>query len=61
MFFIFRGWRAALLPISAALVTTAGALLILYGITQITDVASYGLDVIILFGVALAVDYSLLT
>ena len=29
LFFIFRGWRAALLPLSAALVTTAGALLIL--------------------------------
>jgi RND superfamily putative drug exporter len=60
LFFIFRGWRAALLPISAALVTTAGALLILYGITQLTDVATYALDVITLFGLALAVDYSLL-
>jgi RND superfamily putative drug exporter len=60
LFFIFRGWRAALLPIFAALVTLAGALLILYGITQFTDVANYALDVIILFGLALAVDYSLL-
>jgi RND superfamily putative drug exporter len=60
LFFIFRGWRAAVLPLFSALVTTAGALLILYGITQLTDVATYALDVIILFGLALAVDYSLL-
>src|SRR5262249_27413346 len=28
LFFIFRGWRAAMLPIAAALVTTAGALIL---------------------------------
>jgi RND superfamily putative drug exporter len=60
LFFVFRGVRAALLPIAAALVTTAGALLLLFGITNVTDVASYAVDVVILFGLALAVDYSLL-
>ena len=60
MFFIFGGLRAALLPIFAALVTTAGALLLLLGITHLTDVATYAFDVITLFGLALAVDYSLL-
>jgi RND superfamily putative drug exporter len=59
LFFIFGGLRAALLPIFAALATTAGALLLL-GMTHLTDVASYAVDVIILFGLALAVDYSLL-
>jgi putative drug exporter of the RND superfamily len=57
---VFRGWRAAVLPIFAALVTSAGALLLLLGVTHITDVASYAVDVVILFGLALAVDYSLL-
>jgi RND superfamily putative drug exporter len=33
---------------------------LLLGVTQLTDVASYALDVVILFGLALAVDYSLL-
>jgi putative drug exporter of the RND superfamily len=50
LFFIFRGWRAAMLPIAAALVTTAGALILLMGMTHVTSVAQYAVDVIILFG-----------
>jgi len=60
LFFIFGGLRAALLPIAAALATTAGALILLMGMTHVTDVAAYSVDVITLFGLALAVDYSLL-
>ncbi len=60
LFFIFRGWRPALLPIFAALATIAGALLLLLAMTHVTAVATYATDVIILFGLALAVDYSLL-
>jgi len=60
LFFIFRGWRAAMLPIAAALGTTAGALILLMAMTHVTDMASYSVDVITLFGLALAVDYSLL-
>jgi RND superfamily putative drug exporter len=60
LFFIFRGWRAALLPIAAALSTVSGALILLMGMTHVTDVAQYSVDVITLFGLALAVDYSLL-
>jgi RND superfamily putative drug exporter len=59
LFFIFGGLRAALLPIFAALATTAGALILLMAMTHVTDVAPYAVDVIILFGLALAVDYSL--
>jgi RND superfamily putative drug exporter len=60
LFFIFRGWRAAMLPIAAALGTTAGALILLMGMTHVTSMAQYSVDVITLFGLALAVDYSLL-
>jgi putative drug exporter of the RND superfamily len=60
LLFIFRGWRPALLPIFAALATVSGALLLLLGMTHLTTVATYATDVIILFGLALAVDYSLL-
>src|SRR3954452_8776327 len=60
LFFVFHGVRAALLPLAAALVTTAGALLPLLAVSYATDVASYAVDVVILFGLALAVDYSLL-
>ncbi|MBO0865885.1 MAG: MMPL family transporter, partial [Mycobacterium sp.] len=58
--FIFGGLRAALLPIVGALVTSAGALTLLLGMTHLTNVASYAVDVILLFGLGLAVDYSLL-
>jgi len=58
--FIFGGLRAALLPIIAALAATAGTLLELLGVTYVTDVAPYAIDVVTLLGLGLAVDYSLL-
>jgi RND superfamily putative drug exporter len=57
---VFRGVRMALIPLASALVTIAGALLLLLGMAQVMDVGSYAVDVVILFGIALAVDYSLL-
>jgi putative drug exporter of the RND superfamily len=57
---VFRGLRAALLPILGSLVTVAGALLLLRAATGITDVSGYAVDVVALFGLALSVDYSLL-
>jgi RND superfamily putative drug exporter len=57
---VFRGLRAALIPVFGALVTVAGALLLLLGVTTFSDVGSYAIDVVALFGIALAVDYSLL-
>ena len=60
LFFIFRGWRAAVLPLAAALSTVSGARILLMAMTHVTDVAPYAVDVITLFGLALAVDYSLL-
>jgi len=57
---VFRGVRAALIPVLGALVTVSGALLLLLGVTKFIDVASYAVDVVLLFGIALAVDYSLL-
>jgi RND superfamily putative drug exporter len=57
---IFRGVRAALMPLASALVTIAGALLLLLGITSFVNIAGYAVDVVVLFGLALSVDYSLL-
>jgi RND superfamily putative drug exporter len=57
---VFRGFRPALIPILGGLVTVSGALLLLLGITKFIDVSFYAVDVIALFGIALAVDYSLL-
>jgi RND superfamily putative drug exporter len=58
--FIFRGVRAALMPVLSALVTVAGALLLLLAATHVVDVSSYAVDTVVLFGLGLAVDYSLL-
>src|SRR4051794_3739904 len=60
LFFVFRGWRPALLPLGAALATVTGALLALLAATRFVDVAGDAVDVAVLFGLALAVDYSLL-
>ena len=57
---IFRGVRAALLPVIGALVTVAGALLLLLAATGVMEVSTYAADVVALFGLGLAVDYSLL-
>jgi RND superfamily putative drug exporter len=60
LIFVFRGVRVALIPLAGALVTVAGAMLLLLGVTHVTEVGSYAMDVVTLFGIALAVDYSLL-
>jgi RND superfamily putative drug exporter len=57
---VFRGLRAALLPVLGALVTVAGALLLLLVVTGVINVSGYAVDVVALFGLALSVDYSLL-
>jgi putative drug exporter of the RND superfamily len=57
---VFRGWRIALIPLAGGLVTIAGALLLLRATTEVMDVGTYAVDVVVLFGIALAVDYSLL-
>src|SRR5215469_11808015 len=60
LFFIFGGLRAALLSIFATLAASAGAFIPLLGVTYATNLASYALDVVLLLGIGLAVDYSLL-
>ena len=45
LFFIFRGWRAALLPLAAALATVSGALILLMAMTYVTDVATYSVEI----------------
>jgi RND superfamily putative drug exporter len=60
LLFVFRGWRSALLPLAGALATVAGALLLLRAATNLVDIAGYAVDVVVLFGLALSVDYSLL-
>jgi len=58
--FIFGGLRAALLPVFGALAAATGTLMVLLGVTYVTDVSPYAVDVVMLLGLGLAVDYSLL-
>jgi len=60
LFFIFGGLRAALLPLIAGLSAMAATFIPLFGATYVTGLAPYALDVVMLFGLGLAVDYSLL-
>jgi RND superfamily putative drug exporter len=61
LFFIFgRKLRAALLLVVAGLAVSAGTCLALLGVTYVTSLAPYALDVVMLLGLGLAVDYSLL-
>jgi len=58
--FIFRGLRAALVPIIASLAAMATTFIALLGVTGVTSLAPYATDVVMLLGLGLAVDYSLL-
>ena len=60
LFFIFRGLRAALVPIIASLAAMATTFIALLGVTYLTPLAPYATDVVMLLGLGLAVDYSLL-
>jgi putative drug exporter of the RND superfamily len=57
---VFRGIAAAVTPLLVAVVAVAGALLILLGVSEVTDISAYSVNVITMLGLGLAVDYSLL-
>jgi RND superfamily putative drug exporter len=60
LFLVFRGFVAAVTPLLVAAVAVAGALLILLGVSHVTDISAYSVNVITMLGLGLAVDYSLL-
>jgi RND superfamily putative drug exporter len=57
---IFRGFLAASVPLAVAVVAVAGALLILLGVSELTEISAYSVNVVTMLGLGLAVDYSLL-
>ena len=57
---IFGGLYAALLPLSIGLIAIVGSLAILRGLTLVTDVSVFALNLTMALGLALAIDYSLL-
>ncbi|WP_260726160.1 MMPL family transporter [Dactylosporangium roseum] len=57
---IFGGVIAASLPLAVAIAGVTGSLLLLLGLSHVTKVSEYSLNVVTLLGIGLAVDYSLL-
>lgn len=57
---VFRGVVAALLPLLLGGFSVLVSFLVLRGLVEVTSVVEYALNVIILIGLGLAVDYSLL-
>ncbi|MFL6239707.1 MAG: MMPL family transporter [Actinomycetes bacterium] len=58
---VFGGVAAASLPLIAALVAVAGSLLLLLLASLVMDVAVFAVNIITLYGLGLAIDYTLLT
>lgn len=57
---IFGGLYAALLPLVVGVFSILGAMAILRGLTCLTDVSIFALNLAVALGLALAIDYSLL-
>ncbi|MFK4064847.1 MMPL family transporter [Streptomyces sp. NPDC029674] len=57
---IFGGLRAAGLPLLVTVSGVAGAFLILYGFSLVTDISVYAVQIVTMLGLGLAVDYALL-
>ncbi|GAA2622507.1 MMPL family transporter [Streptomyces vastus] len=57
---IFRGFVAPVLPLVVAVMSVAGTLLLLLGLSTLTDLSEYSVNVVTMVGLGLAVDYSLL-
>ncbi|HEX6873464.1 MAG TPA: MMPL family transporter [Micromonosporaceae bacterium] len=57
---IFGGVLAASLPVSVAIVAVSATMLALLGVSAITPVGEYSLNIVTLLGIGLAVDYALL-
>jgi RND superfamily putative drug exporter len=57
---ILGGFVAGLIPLAAALATVSVTLLGLFGLTTLTGVSEFTVNVVTLLGIGLAVDYALL-
>ncbi len=56
----FGGVVAASLPLAVAIVGVSATLLVLYGLSAVTEIGEYSLNIVTLLGIGLAVDYALL-
>ena len=57
---VFRGWRAASLPMIVAIISVLGTFVVLSAITLVSEVSTFALNLTTALGLGLAIDYSLL-
>jgi RND superfamily putative drug exporter len=57
---LFAGVVAAGIPLVVAVVAIAGGLLLLLGVSELTSITEYSINIVTMLGLGLAVDYSLL-
>jgi putative drug exporter of the RND superfamily len=57
---IFRGWRAAVLPLVVAVLAVLGTYVVLTVLTTVTDISTFALNLTSALGLGLSIDYSLL-
>ena len=58
---VFGSLAAASLPLAIGLIAILGAFTALNLISQFTDVSVYSINIVIMLGLGLAIDYSLLS
>ncbi|MEX2587522.1 MAG: MMPL family transporter [Actinomycetota bacterium] len=59
LFLVFAGLVAAGLPLAVAVVAVLGTLMVLSGITELTEVSIFSLNLTTAMGIGLGIDYSL--
>ena len=57
---VFGGFLAAFLPLGLALVSVAGAIILLAAATATGDIAVYSINVVTMFGIGVGIDYGLI-
>ncbi len=57
---VFRGWRAALLPLVVALFAVLGSFFALTLVVQVTEISIFARTLVTALGLGLSIDYSLL-
>ncbi len=60
LLWVFRGWRAAVLPLAVAILAVLTTFAALNLLTRATDVSTFALNLTTALGLGLAIDYSLL-
>ncbi len=59
LFFVFRGLVAAFVPVALGILAVVGSLVPLRALTAVTEISIFALEITLLLGLGLAIDYGL--